>query len=218
MTAYNGATKQITFNSFGRSVLNGSTYSLIAPVYAKQLYGGDAYEPDSKLYPIVWNTGGGSFNFCAFIPRGTTSVVNITNVLMGRAQYGLWATYPDNQGNYWGGMDVNATGRIITATKLPEVSPGPVNGSVWRDDENNYCLFWSYDTDDLAQVYAGTKTYDQVNPQAVFSFELPFGGTSGSISAAFDNDNNRLYIYQKMSLVTGAQSALVHVYSCDKWL
>lgn len=216
VTAYNGTTKQLTFTTIGTAVTAGSTYTLIAPVISKQLYGNTVpYEPDSKTFPVLWNTVN-SWNFCAFIPKGTTSVVNITNALIGKSQYGLWATFADANGQYWGGIN-GGKGRIVTAGLLGSVSPGPLDGSVWRNDNNNFCLFWVYDASSLAQVVSGSKTYNQISPSAVFSFMLPYGGYSGSISAAFDNTNNRLYVYQLLSGSYGT-NRLVHVYSCNKYV
>jgi hypothetical protein len=223
VTAYNNTTKQITFDSFGTSVPAGATYKLIAPVFSKQLYGNSGpYEPDTKYYPSFWSTGGGSFNFAAFIPRGTNSVVNITNALIGRSQYGLWYTYPDNYGNYWGGHDVYNSQklRLYVDGWYPDTSLGPRNGSIWKDpaNTNNLCLFWIYDTTDLALVVGGSKTFDQISPKSVFSFPLPFVGNSEPISAAFDNTNNRLYVYQFLTIGNNTSYPLIHVYSCNKYV
>jgi hypothetical protein len=215
VTAYNNSTKQITFESFGISVTAGSTYRLIAPVTAKQLYGKETPFESGATYPVLWDTVN-SWNYCAFIPKGTTSVVNVTNALIGRKQYGLWTTFGDAYGNYWGGIN-GGPERVITEGVPSAFSPGPVDGSIWRNDSNNFCLFWVYDSSDLAQVVSGAKTYSQITPSAVFSFMLPYAVSNGSISAAFDNTTNRLYIYRPMSTIYGAKY-VISVYSCNKYV
>jgi len=219
VTAYNHTTKQITFLSIGTSVPSGATYSLIAPVYAKQLYGDSTpYEPDNKRYPYMWNTVGGSFNFSTFIPKGTTSFVNVTNVQTGRVSYGLWTTFYDGVINrYWGGLNVNEGPRMYTNGPAFDTSPGPRLASEWPEASTNKMLFWVYDANDLADVASGSKTYDQINPFSVFTFELPYAGISNSPSAAFDNVNNRLYVYQAIYTYSYGIVNLVHVYSCNKY-
>ena len=216
VTAYNHVTKQITFTAIANAVTATSTYSLIAPVYSKQLYGKTVpYEPDSKTFPTLWNTANGSFNFAAFIPRGTTSVVNVTSSIQGLADYGLWATNNDNYGNNWGGISVTGRRRLFLNFSQDSPSPGPQIASIWTDPVNNFCLFWVYDTADLAAVVAGSKTYDQINPSAVFPVSLPYAG-NGKLSAVFDNVNNRLYIYNYLQTFSGLLP-MVHVYSCNKY-
>jgi hypothetical protein len=217
--AYNHTTKQITFASIGTSVPSGATYSLIAPVYSKQVYGNATpYEPDSKDFPYMWNTAGGSFNFSTFIPRGTTSFVNVTTAWSGKNSYGLWVTFPGVTGRYWGGLVVDSGPRLYTEGPSPDgTSPGPRQASQWPNPSNNYCLFWVYDASDLASVVSGAKTYDQITPFSVFTFELPYAGISDCQSVAFDNVNNRMYVYQKIYTYSYGLVNLVHVYSCNKY-
>lgn len=223
VTGYNQLNREITFTSFGTAVTAGSTYSLIAPVTAKQLYGSDTpYEPDGKKFPSLWSTGGGSFNFATFIPRGTTSFVNVVQSWIGMAQYGLWITFPSVSGRSWGGINQNDWGllRLYLDGLAPDMSPGPRQGSVWRSsNDNNFCSFWVYDSTELAQVASGAKTYSQINPSSIFTFALPYRGVMGPISAAFDNVNNRLYVYQNVWVASVASfQKLVHVYSCNKYV
>ena len=220
ISAYNASTRTVTFNDIGVSVVSGSSYSLIAPVASKQVYGQDTpYEPDSKKFPALWNTLGGSFNFSAFVPRGTTSIVNITNSWSGRSNYGLWSTYPGITGKAWGGI-TNDSKRLYANGIYADTSPGPRQGSVWDSGSPyNSCLFWVYDSSDLADVVSGAKTYDQINPRAVFTMPLPYNGLSNPYSAAFDNLNNRLYVYQNIWVRSKNTSYdLVHVYSCNKYV
>jgi hypothetical protein len=221
VSAYNNATKQITFATLfgGASVSAGSTYSLIAPVDAKQVYGKDTpYEPDSKEFPTIWNNVN-AFNNAAFIPRGTTSVINVTNAIIGKKQYGLWGTYNDPYGQNWGGIDLNRKERLYASAVYDSQSPSPVDGSVWANASNHICLFWVYDSSDLAAVVGGSKTYDQIKPDALFAFPLPYAGESGKSVAAFDNTNNRLYVFERLFSTTNSGTRnLVHVYSCNKYI
>jgi hypothetical protein len=219
ITAYNNSTKQITFSNIGVSVTAGSTYSLIAPVYSKQAYGSDSpYEPDAKAFPTLWNNVN-SLNSCAFIPRGTTSVVNITNAMIGRAQYGLWSTYDDPYGQNWGGIDLKFKERLYAPAIFDNNSPAPQDGSVWPSTSSHAYLFWVYDTSDLAAVVAGSKTYGQIKPSSVFAFPIPYAGDFNRPCAAFDNQNNRLYIYERLFSKTSLTIRnLIHVYSCGKYI
>jgi hypothetical protein len=222
ISGYNSSSRVVTFNDIGLSVVSGSSYSLIAPVVGKQLYGRSSpYEPDTKALPSLWNTAGGSFNFSSFIPRGTTSVVNITNSWIGINSYGLWAPYPSpgpgNNGRAWGG--ITGGRRLYLDGIAADASPGPRQGSIWGNGLSNPCCFWVYDSSDLADVVSGSQTYDQINPRAVFTMQLPYGGLSAPYSAAFDNVNNRLYIYQYLWVRSKNTSYhLVHVYSCSKYV
>ncbi len=222
VTAYNNSTKQITFANINGSiptVTAGSTYSLIAPVYAKQVYGKDSpLEPDNKKFPTIWNNVN-AFNNGAFIPRGTTSVINTTNAMIGKAQYGLWATFDDPYGQNWGGIDLTQKERLLAQAVYGDYSPAPIDGSVWANTFMHTCLFWVYDTSDLAAVVGGSKTYDEIKPNALFSFPLPYAGESSKSVAAFDNTNNRLYIFERLASITNSGLRnLVHVYSCNKYV
>jgi hypothetical protein len=98
-------------------------------------------------------------------------------------------------------------------------SPSPVDGSVWANASNHTCLFWVYDSSDLAAVVGGSKTYDQIKPDALFAFPLPYAGESGKSVAAFDNTNNRLYVFERLFSTTNSGSkSIVHVYSCGKYI
>jgi hypothetical protein len=166
----------------------------------------------------MWNTAGGSFNFSTFIPKGTTSFVNVTNVQTGRVSYGLWTTFYDGVINrYWGGLNVDEGPRMYTNGPAFDTSPGPRLASEWPEASTNKMLFWVYDANDLADVASGSKTYDQIDPFSVFTFELPYAGISNSPSAAFDNVNNRLYVYQSVYTYSYGIVNLVHVYSCNKY-
>lgn len=217
VTAYNQTTKQITFSAIGTAVTNGSTYKLVAPVYAKQLFGRNTSFEASTSFPIIWAPAQGSFTMGMFIPRGTTSVICVTTAFRGMADYGQDFTYPDNTGRSWGGLSQSLR-RLYQQGPISPGTQGPRASSEWRNDTNNFWLFWVYDASDLNAVASGSKTYEQVYPFAVFSFMLPYGGQNTVVSVAFDNDNNRLYVFQEVWMAAYGTKQLVHVYSCNKYV
>ena len=215
VTGYNATTKEITFTPSILSVPAGATYHLLAPVQGKQLLGlNTAYEPDSKAYPSLWNTAGGSFTLSSFIPRGTSSLVSFTTTFTGKNDYGLWLTYTDTFGTISGGKGQQRT--RMSAQPQASTSPGPVPAQVWSEPNTNQLSIWVHDTNDLAAVNAGTKAYTDVTPTAIFNISLPYSGASQPPSVAFDQTSNRMYVYQSLAAPTSAP--VVHVYSCSKYV
>lgn len=79
---------------------------------------------------------------------------------------------------------------------------------------------WAYDLAELAQVRAGTKTFNDVRPYAIMPFNLPGAGTFGARTpngAAYDPYTRRIYITAKVNdTYQGTYGVvLVHVYEVN---
>jgi hypothetical protein len=73
-----------------------------------------------------------------------------------------------------------------------------------------YYRCWAYDLNDLAAVKAGTKTSYEVNPYAVWNFNLPIGGYGADINGVcYDHVNRNIIISQETGV--NSNEAVFHV-------
>lgn len=99
----------------------------------------------------------------------------------------------------------------------------PVTGSQGPHSYPYSGKIWAYDLAEMAQVRAGTKTFNDVKPYAVMPFKLPGAGIFGGIApngVTYDPATKRLYMATSVSdTYQGTYGVvLVHVYEINNAL
>lgn len=184
ITDYDGTTKQATIAPIGGTYwdisapINGHSYKTTPVVSGNQLVG---YSLENviqapALFNQVWNASSPR-GMC--IPNGTRSLLF----------FGAHGEGPNSYGDPGG----------ISGDGFKIYDPdGPVKGYHAYPYTTK---IWAYDINDLVSVKNGDKTYDQIQPYAVWSAVLPGKDsytTAEVQGATYDPSSRRVYISQKV--------------------
>lgn len=222
ITAYVGATRTATLSTsypeapLSRAPLTSDTYRIYPNIPGKQLLGYQNGSPlaskNSRLEAPVWEQVNTWVYSAVFIP-GTDCVVFIGNYIASLADYSIRAVegYPgqNNQNRVYQpyGFSPDSDG------------PGPKQTGFYPADNKTYMKCYVYKASELATVASGSAGYNSLLPRAMFTFPLPyFEPNNAEFSAAFDDVNNRLYVWQQAETDGLTKRSVINVYSCSKFV
>jgi hypothetical protein len=208
ITAYDGTSKEATVAPSGTASYwdisvptNVSTYKTSPVVAGRQLVGyalGNEVQTPSVFNPI-WRQTSNPRGMC--IPNGTRSLLFFGGHGEGPISYG-------------------------TPGAANELTPGfkiydPENSNKGYHSYPYTTKIWAYDLNDLIQVNDNIKTFDEIQPYAVWSVVLPGKESytaAGIQGVTYDPSSRRIYISQRV--VDNYQSSgnygsvIVHAYEC----
>jgi hypothetical protein len=211
ISAYNGTTKIATVDPAFESSVGGSNipaagtaYYTIPLVSGRQLVGRSTAAPLQPAFNgygthlPVWNFSTVIGGMC--IPDNTDSLL-------------MFARTGDNINTYFQWDITGAAGQQNAGIKIYDPGnpqPGPHTGS-------SFLKVYAYDLNDLAAVYANTKTFDQIKPYGLFKLTLPSSFDSSyrrvMTGVAYDSSANKIYVSES----SGASSSpTIHVFQINR--
>jgi hypothetical protein len=201
ITAYNGTTKIATVDQAWPSApAAGTSYFTIPLVSGRQLVGRSTSYPLQASYNgygthmPVWNFSTVIGGMC--IPDNTDSLL-------------MFSRTGDNIYTYSQPEISGASGQQNAGIKIYDPSnpdPGPHTGS-------SFLKVYAYDLNDLAAVYANTKSFNEIKPYGLFKLTLPASLDSSyrrvMTGVTYDSSANKIYVSES----TGAsKSPTIHVF------
>jgi hypothetical protein len=209
ITAYDGTSKEATVAPSGTASYwdisvptDVSTYNTSPVVAGRQLVGyalGNEVQAPSVFNPI-WRQTSYPRGMC--IPNGTRSLLFFGGHGEGPISYG-------------------------TPGAANELTPGfkiydPETSSKGYHSYPYTTKIWAYDLNDLIQVNNNIKTFDEIQPYAVWSVVLPGKDSytaAGIQGVTYDPSNRRIYISQQVvdnyRSSGNYGSVIVHAYECN---
>ncbi len=203
ITAYNGASKTATVETWDIVPTAGTPYNTIPYVTGRQLIGypsSRGLEVGSefgKSYPI-WNFSTAIGGMC--IPAGSDSLL-----IFAKTGDGLF-TY--SQSEISGDFGVQRAGYRIFDPGNPE--PGP-------HSQSSFLKVYSYDMNELAEVKNRLKSFSEIKPQGVFTLSVPSEFTSLSRRSIRGVSYDKLKRQVLIAESTGpSASPVIHVFKIKR--
>ena len=218
ITAYDGPTRTATLDTtypeapFSRAPITSDTYQIYPNIAGKQLLGYVEANPiesmNSKGEAPIWAQRN-IWPSSAFCVPGSDSIVFVCNHVPSIADYGI------RTADGWPGQN-NAHRLYNPYGYTEDDGPGPKFTGSFFSDSKVYVRFIVYKVSELATVASGSAGFNTIKPRAFFSFPLPYFEPDDHkfFSAAFDDVNNKLFLWQQFS---STKRSIINVYSCSKF-